>query len=228
MKITKYCLYYVFWALFFSAYCVNSNASEITVGVGQSLYLDRGNGIWYQNGFQHDLDLKSNVWSITVSDNITDGLDWDVGFISLGTVHSNAIATPSDANYNGATGSCVGKCWPLSNFVGEGKSSGFTLDLSPFTYVHGFKIAGYLGLYVNRSTWGETVYNWEATEDGERHTITANAKPEWKAQFHGGFSVKCGNVSVRYSYFKNPIGQLPDYISIWRATQSVTVNWTFK
>jgi hypothetical protein len=213
--------------LFLLLLCTNVFAQEINLGIGQAIYEDRGNGIWFQNGFSHTRELKKMDLQATMSDKMTNNLNYDVGYIYLGTARVNSADTPSDTNYNSYKGGCNGKCWPLSNFIGSGHSEGFTFDLAPYVDVDKIRFTVYIGTYVNRGTWKETALNWVATPNGTPINLHADAIPEWKVQGNIGFGVRYGNMSFRYGYYKNPTGKLPDTISIWKATNSFTINYSF-
>lgn len=95
---------------------------QFEAGVGGSAYRDNGNGFWYQDGFEHRLQLTAPAFEAGMTGNVFDrnywGLDWHFDWAWLGTIHTQAMATPSDANYNVATQSCNGKCLPLADVIG--------------------------------------------------------------------------------------------------------------
>src|SRR6185369_17668114 len=69
-------------------------AVDFEIGAGIAHTTTRGNGMWYQDGFPHKLDLNAPTLEIGLSDNFIQrgrwGANWRASYIYLGNVHSDA------------------------------------------------------------------------------------------------------------------------------------------
>ena len=116
---------------------------QFEAGIGGSAYSRGPDGLWIQDGFEHKLHLTAPAIEIGLTGDLLSrpkwGIAWHADYVWLGTVHTQGLATPSDANYNLKTKSCNGPCWPMANFLGSGHNSGFILTLEPHYDVNGWR-----------------------------------------------------------------------------------------
>ncbi|WP_296661913.1 hypothetical protein [Paraburkholderia sp.] len=81
------------------------------------------------------------------------GISWHADYAWLGTIHTQAMATPEDANYNPITKGCNGKCLPLANYLGSGHDTGVMLTLEPHYDYAGWRFGVEGGPYIHRSIY---------------------------------------------------------------------------
>lgn len=205
---------------------LNAGAQELSVGLGDSIYKDRGNGFWYQDGFEHTLDLKTANAEINLDGNILNHLDYDTGYVYLGSVHTQAIATSTDANYDASKNSCRGICLPMSNYVGSGHNQGFVLGLKPVFTISSLKFSLIGGFYFNRNTWTENIHY-----NSNGQTVSNNNDPHWSRNYYGGASIQYGKCTLKFQVFDNLQDSVQDgpknIPPIWKSTNSISFNYSF-
>lgn len=137
-----------------------AHAAQVEVGAGIAHASTQGNGTWYQDGFQHTLQLTQPVVEIGLTGRLTRHMDWHVDAVSLGRYSSDSWDT-TDANYNGSDG-CVETCLPLQHFQGSGRVYGVQALLSRHTTgPWRFGLEG--GPFLYHETWRLNVPNWYPT-----------------------------------------------------------------
>ncbi|WP_434715522.1 hypothetical protein [Paraburkholderia sp. A3RO-2L] len=204
---------------------------QIEAGIGGAAYQHSANGLWYQDGFQHSFDLTAPAIEAGFTGDLYQashwGVSWHADYAWLGTVHTQAMATPSDANYNPVTQGCNGKCWPLANYMGSGHDAGFLLTLEPHYDWNGWRFGIEGGPYIHRSTWTEDVTGWVPTETAAPRNVIVHNTPHWEVGYVVGASVEYKNFSVTYQYFKNStsVSSSEPYPPIWKNTHVLLLKY---
>jgi hypothetical protein len=217
--------------------CVSAQADSISdyvhleVGVGGSAYQRGRDGRWVQDGFPHKVDLTAPAFEVGLTGDLYQaakwGISWHVDYVWLGTVKTQSLATPNDANYNLKTKSCNGPCWPLANYVGSGHNQGFALTLEPHYDVGGWRFGVEGGPYVYRSTWSEDVSGWVASPDSSPTSFHINNNPQWAIGAVVGASVSRKNLTLSYRYFINKARPSDPTPPVWDATHVVMLKYRF-
>ena len=209
----------------------NADAQEVEVGIGISQYKDRGDGYWVQEGFQNKLSLKAPSLELGVTGNILSyeivGVDWAIDWNYLGVVHTQALATPSDPNYNPITKKCNGNCWKLSNFVGSGHDQGVSFVARPYVIYESWRVGFEIGPYIHKNTWSEAVYDWHGTEFGPMSTVNVKSNEKLQLDYVIGFNVSKGNYTLKYQYFKNQSYKDDPYGAIWSGSHVILMTYKF-
>lgn len=130
---------------FFYLFSPPVRAFDFELAAGQSTYQKSDNGIFYQNGFENEFQLKSNFWSLGITKYIHPSIRYRIGYADLGWVSSYAKALPKDENYDPGTSRCNGACLPLAQWHGSGKVEGLYFILSP-EYVFNNKWKAFLDI----------------------------------------------------------------------------------
>jgi len=197
---------------------------EIEAGIGGSAYQRGPDGLWIQDGFEHNLHLTAPAIEVGLTGDILSrprwGLAWHADYVWLATVHTQGLATPSDANYNLQTKSCNGACWPMANYLGSGHNSGFILTLEPHYNLGGWRFGVEAGPYLFKNTWSVDVQGWRSSPDAAPTNIHVENKAQWKLGYVVGASVGYKNFSLNYQYFANKEGVTADnpYPPVWSGT----------
>ncbi len=209
------------------------HAADLEVGIGASLYKDRGDGYWVQEAFQHKMDLGGQAFTMGVTGDVAQygdiGLAWHLAYVRLGTVHTQSMATPSDANYNARTKGCNGKCWPLANYVGTGNDQGIYFTLQPYWETQGWRFGIEAGPYLHKSRWNEDVQGWRPTENGQPLDLHVHNENRWAVGKVLGVSVSHKNLTLSFQYFKNADRVLDHdtYGAVWGSTKTVMLKYQF-
>ena len=124
----------------------SAKAVDFELSLGQTTYDKSENGQWYQEGLDYKFHLQTNSIGLSVTDYLTDDIRWRVGYINLGEMSSNALAT-YDNNYNGSNG-CVGNCVAMDVYIGKGNVEGIYLTIAPEMKIGKTKI------FVEPGVWG--------------------------------------------------------------------------
>ncbi|MCG5072295.1 hypothetical protein [Paraburkholderia tagetis] len=206
---------------------------QVEAGIGGAAYQHGANGLWFQDGFQHRFDLTAPAIEAGFTGDIYQsehwGISWHADWAWLGTIHTQALATPDDANYNPVTKGCNGKCWPLANYLGSGHDMGILLTLEPHYDYGGWRFGVEGGPYIHRSTWTEDVIGWVPSPDATPMNVSVHNNPKWRLGWVIGASVGYKNFSVSYQYFKNgtPVSSSDHFPSIWSNTHVLMARWRF-
>jgi hypothetical protein len=195
---------------------------EIEAGIGGSAYQNGPNGRWYQDGFAHQMDLTAPAIEAGFTGDLYQaehwGVSWHADWAWLGTIHTNALAVPDDANYNKTTDSCVGQCMPLARYVGSGHDQGFLLTLEPHVDYGGWRFGIEGGPYLHRSTWSETVIGWTSPQVSVPRNFVVNNDPKWRLGAVVGASIAYKNFSLAYQYFMNQAPSSDPTPPVWNGT----------
>jgi hypothetical protein len=192
--------------------------------IGGSDYARGPDGLWIQQGFEHKVNLTAPAVEGGLTGNIIQrqywGIDWHADFAWLGTIHSQSMATPSDANYNTTTKGCNGPCWPLANYIGSGHDMGVMFTLEPHADYGGWRLSVEAGPYIHRATWSENVIGWVSSPTSAPTSFRVAYKPEWVLGYVVGTSIGYRNFSIAYQFFGNKINGTASnpYNPIWSGT----------
>lgn len=120
---------------------------DFDAAIGLTQFDRHQDGIWYQQPYPHDIDLRSASLRMGI---VVDR--WRFGAEYLGSVHSTALAKASDHAY------LHGRTYPLSSWYGQGRTYGAYVirDFTPF----------YAGAYLYRTTWDMHIPDWRPCASG--------------------------------------------------------------
>ena len=203
-----------------------AHAWDFEAGVGASTFDDHGNGTWYQEGFDHTLKLKSPALMVGLTGEATNWLRWHADYVYVGTVSSNALATPVDSNYNQQTHACNGSCVAMSRFVGGGNLNGVKLTLEPHFDYRGWQFGAEFGPFIYRPTWRETVYNWVPGPGVEPSTIEVKTNQSIHVGAVVGASVSYKRLSVVYNHFF-ATARGTQFPPIWKSADMLMLSYRF-
>lgn len=220
-----------------------SDYIQFEAGIGGAAYKNGPDGLWRQDGFQQSVKLTAPAIELGLTGPIIQrtswGVDWHLGWVWLGTIHSDA--TVPSANTNTTSGKwvggdlvgvnkkdpCSGPCNNLSDFKGSGHDQGFMFSIAPHYDYKGWRFGVEGGPYLHRSTWSEDVINWVGARGDTPQNIHVEYKPEWLIGYVLGASISRGNFSVAYQYFKNNAKVLASnpYPPIWQGTHLLLLKY---
>ncbi|WP_406867206.1 hypothetical protein [Paraburkholderia fungorum] len=196
-----------------------SDYIHFEAGIGGSAYQRSPQGVWWQNGFRHELSLTAPAFRAGLAGNIWQhgafGIDWHADYVWLGTVHTDAaIPTPKTNTTSGhwsgpdfvgynAANPCSGPCTNMSEFHGSGHDMGAMFTLEPHYDLYGWRLGVEAGPYVHRVTWSIDVANWYDSALGTFHSLHVEHNPTWQVSWTVGASISRGPLSLRYNYFRN-------------------------
>ncbi|CAE6837970.1 hypothetical protein [Paraburkholderia nemoris] len=218
---------------------------EIEAGIGGAAYQRGPNGLWMQDGFQHELHLTAPAIEVGFTGNIIQrqywGIDWHADWAWLGTVHTDAMVPSANTNTTSgkwigpdlvgvnAANPCSGPCNNLSRFIGSGHDMGFMLTIEPHVDYGGWRFGVEGGPYIHRSSWSEDVVNWVGAAGDAPKNIHVAYRPEWRVGYVIGASVGYKNFSLAYQFFKNGVAGTSSnpYPPIWANTHMLLVKYRF-
>jgi hypothetical protein len=210
-----------------------AQAMGIEAELGGAHFSDRGDGFWYQEGFPHILKLQSPAVSVGVTGDVIRqgqyGLAWHANYVYMGKVHTEAIATPDDRNYNLQTKSCNGECLPMAKWYGSGFSHGLRLTLEPYAYVYGWRIGVEAGYYISKNFWRMEVHGWQPDTTVPARDLTVYDDGGWRAYPTFGVSIGRGNFDVVLRHYRNQsrVDPTTKFPAIWSQTTTFTVRYKF-
>ncbi len=184
--------------------------AETVVSVGVTQFHAAPNGIWYQEAFDHKLNMTSPSFQIEYKNG-----PYSIGYLHAGRVSSYAKATASDANYDLQTNTCVGKCWPMSTWYGKGDVQGISLMYTK-QYGNVF-IEG--GVLISRPTWTMTIPDWRGCETCEPRYLQVVHNPKLIPLPMFGIGYKFGDYKIKYKLIPtNATGD--DWPAVYRGLSS--------
>jgi len=195
------------------------------VGIGSGYTTTMGNGTWYQEGFEHTLDLKHATWKLGVTDKINDSWNWHVAYVNLGVNHSNAIAADRDEDYSPVTQTCVPTGCNLARYVWSGSTNG--IEATAEWHTNGpvqFGVFG--GVFVFKPISRVSVTGWKAspTAQPQNFDIDSNNGLRPGAVVGGLVRFKDFDLSIQ-RYFNK--GLRMQYTGIQKYTDVLMLTWRF-
>ena len=219
-----------------AAAAFSAHAAQIEIGAGQAKYQTLGNGTWYQDGFEHTLNLKSTAFMVGLTGDATRHVAWHLDYVYLGRASVDSWDTPVDANYAPQNANhCDGECLPLVHVQGSGTVQGIAATLEPHITVSGFRFGVEAGPFLFFPSWSMSVPNW-VTATGNRGNTdwqsTAAGNLYWQSGYRPqiggvvGFSIERGAWGLRYRHYfdKTQGGAFP---AIWRSTDTLMATYRF-
>ena len=191
---------------------IDAHAAQIEVGAGIAHASTNGNGTWYQEGFQHTLQLTQPVVEIGLTGRITPHMAWHVDALSLGRYASNSQDVLPDANYSATSIThCNGPCNSLANFIGSGRIYGVQALLSRYTGgAWRFGVEG--GPFLYHETWRMDVPNWYAP-DGTHYDIRTYGS-QWALGVVLGATLAHGPWEIALRWYDDSKG-FPGHVGNW-------------
>lgn len=204
------------------------------LGAGVASYSAMADGVWYQQGMQHNLGLSAPVLMLGLTGPLYTreswGVDWHINYVSLGHVSSQCECTPDDANYNTSTHSLVAnpRAVPNANFVGNGNAQGIALTVEPYFRYRTWRLGVEAGLFPYRPDWSEVIYGWQGNTNVAPQTLHVDTPHAWQLGKVVGVSVGRGNFSVSYQHYILPTKYDSAHSpAIWKGADVVMVKYRF-
>lgn len=159
-----------------------AQAQRLEVGVGSSIAVIHGDGVWYQRAFPHDLDTRAPAFKVGLTGDISPRLSWHLDAVHLGRNSVNSRSTPHDENYIKGVG-YNGTALPLANYIGTGKVYGFAATLEAHT-TGDTQYGVEAGPFIYRSKWRMSVPDWYPAQQTGPSTFVAAGPvaPVWADQ----------------------------------------------
>lgn len=210
-----------------------ASAVDFEIGVGAAKFTPLADGMWYQEGYPHKLNMRSPAISLGATGEITSWLSWRAAYHYLGNVSSHAKAVPDATDYHDGVGgynlqtkACNGECGPTRTFVSQGNIHGVALTLEPHVTYKGFRFGIEGGPFLFHANFKATAYNnydkpnnWIPIED-------FNYKRAVEVGYTLGASVSRGQWAVTYQYFHVPTKWAP-HPAIWSDVHLVGLRYRF-
>jgi hypothetical protein len=213
------------FVLLLSLVTLPAAAASFEAGLGVSQYNADRDGLWYQEGYPHTLDLNTTAVTIGVTGDVPSwrALSWHIDAVDLGNVSSSAWATARDAAYNTSThhGNVpLSKC---ADFIGSGKVYGVSGTLGAYVDAGQWRFSADVGGFVYKATWNETINHWHAPgQPGHYQDISASHAVRWELGPVAGLSVSYGRWSLQYRYYIDPANG-DQYPAIYSKTQTLSI-----
>jgi hypothetical protein len=206
---------------------------QFEAGIGGSAYQRAGDGLWVQNGFEHQLNLTAPAIEAGIAVNVAQwqrvGITLHANYEWLATVHTQSMATPSDANYNVKTQSCNGPCWPLADYMTSGHDYGFALMVEPHYDLGNWRFGVAGGPYLHKSPFSVDVTNWVSSPTATPINLHVENNAGWQLGYVIGANISYKNFGLAYRYFANGghVSAPTPYPPVWRATHVLMATYRF-
>ena len=216
-------------------FAVHAKAASVEVGAGVAQARTQGNGIWYQDGFQHTLDLRSPVVMLGIKGDLSQHFAWHVNAVDLGSYSVNSQDTPNDANYSGD--GYTGNALPLANYVGSGSVYGIAATLQAHT-AGAWQFGVDAGPFVYHASWSLSVPNWYPSQQIAKGVFeatgpvdpVATSDAHWALGYVAGVSLSHGPLSFSLSYYSDGAGfnhGADPWPPLWKGQTVAMVTYTF-
>ena len=193
--------------------------------LGATDYVAGGNGLYYQEGLEHHLDLRVPAGRIGVDADVIEphgyvpGLSVNLSYMYFGQASIGGDAAPDPSGqfsqaggYNTTTNTCNGPCGPIRNFATGGSLQALALTLEPYWTAGSWRFGIEGGAALFRGTWTAkmTVVSPSSPwgPEGTVQSLSHDPKPQltWVA----GASVAYKRVTLRYTYISTPSRNVSD------------------
>ena len=134
--------------------------------MGYTVFTIQDNGYWYQDGYPYKLDTQSpSIGFKYLSGGHHDSWQYGIEYIHIGSVDTEALATPQDSNYDLVKHKCIDPCLPLAMYYTKSSMQGIS-----FLVVKNFNnFSLTTGIMLGYSTNAVDVYGW-SSELGQTQT----------------------------------------------------------
>jgi len=132
----------------------SAQAWDGEIGIGESKFTARPDGVWYQQPFPHELHMTSPSAVLGITGYIEDGYRYRLGYKYLGQVTSTALAVGSDAVYSQYGGAASTKM-PLSLWLGKGHVNLLYATVAPEYRISGLIVYPEIGITPNQGRLGK-------------------------------------------------------------------------
>jgi hypothetical protein len=188
-----------------------AHAVDVEVGVGAARAIPQENGTWYQEGFPHSLNLRSPVFLLGVTDDLTPNVAWHVNAVSLGSYSVDSWDTPNDANYSGS--GYRGNALPLAHYIGSGSVYGIAATLHAHTQGE-WQFGVQAGPFIYHSTWSVAVPNWYPSAEVSPGVFAQTgpispinvSQSQWSTRHMVGLTLRHGQFSAALAYYSDKHG----------------------
>lgn len=129
----------------------------MVAGAGVGRHELNGNGVWYQDGFDHKVSSDSTTYHAGLGWQALPWLAVEGLYHDFGKTKIDADFVLQDENYNPKSENhCNGRCNPLVHGQGTGRASGFSLSLVPSYGINrDWSVYARLGVLWYKRTWEE-------------------------------------------------------------------------
>lgn len=134
-----------------------AHAADFEASVGESVFQRQPDSVWYQDPFQHQLNMRSTAWSLGLTGMATSNLRWRSGYAYLGHVSSDSVDTPYDSIYR-RWGAQSAQHGPMASCQGSGDIQELYATIASEMH-HGkwtFSVEGGAAIY--RASWQVNAY----------------------------------------------------------------------
>ncbi|CAG4889255.1 hypothetical protein [Paraburkholderia gardini] len=204
---------------------------QLEAGVGGSGYSRGADGFWYQDGFEHKLQLTAPAFEVGITGDLYQashwGLSYHVDWAWLGTIHTQAMAVPNDYNYNVVTKGCNGPCLPLANYAGSGHEQGFILTLDPHYDIGGWRFGVAAGPFIHHATWAEDVTHIVYAPGDPAINLHMASTDGWRIGAVIGASVEYKRFSIAYQHFITHASYGNTAPPIWHSVDLLIARYRF-
>lgn len=159
---------------------------KIDLGVGYTDFREPDNGVWYQEEFPHTLDTQSPNAYIGLAYPLSDKLTLTAGYQYYGDFSSYALASSSDLNY-AAYQAGEEDIWPLSTWIGDGRSQALKIGLEYEWRQNWLVSGGLMGVFTE---WTMHVPDWRCA--------TSRCSDACLADFEGAYPSSPRSLTVRH------------------------------
>lgn len=185
-----------------------SSEFHVELGAGSTQYTARADGIWYQLGMSHHLELNGRAYKFGVTGDAYASDDWGVtwhaDYVNLGHIRSDCACTTIDAYYDMKAHVLAHNGYvPVAEYSGHGGAQGILLSLAPYVQRGNWRIGVEAGLFPYRPDWHETVYGWHI-EPGPTVTSRGATPYTWQWGKMFGAFVKHDRFTVSYELYRLP------------------------
>lgn len=183
---------------------------HLELGAVMTRYGIQSDGIWYQLGMPHRLELNGRAFELGAtgdayaSDNW--GVAWHADYVNLGQLRSQCSCTTIDADYSTQTRSLVGRHGyvPVANYAGHGSVQGLKFSLAPYMQLGSWRVGAEAGLFPYRPDWQMTVSGWHVSPDGPFKTGSHNTPHTLQLGKMFGAFVQRDRLTVSYEFYRLP------------------------
>jgi hypothetical protein len=215
---------------------VIGHAASVEVGAGVAQARTQGNGVWYQEGFQHSLNLHSPAFLLGVTGDLTPDIAWHVDAISLGSYSVDSQDTPNDANYSGS--GYRGNALPLAHYMGSGSVYGIAATIQAHTQGK-WQFGVQAGPFLYHSDWTLAVPNWYPSAETAPGVFVQTgpispinvSQSQWALGYTVAASLKHGPLSLVLSYYADGHGfsghGADPWPPLWKGQTVLMILYTF-
>lgn len=198
-------------------------AATIEIGFGDGRYQDTD--MWYDKRYPYEISQPKYVWSLGLKGDLTQNIEWSLGYLDLGKFKIDALALSDDSKPSRG----------FSRFVSTAHVTGWYATIRPgITTAYGRYFAE-LGVFITKPPFQVEMHNMPMGYDENDNaydcrTVTGTHEDKWRIKSMYGVGVSNAAKTMALSFNYVMLGhqdQVDQYVLPYKSASTLMLKMAF-